>query len=113
MRRGFGGRMPGRRAEMDATVPILREVTAEAASTVEANDPAAVRALAYPIPVVAVGHEGQARCRSARAARPVLTPFDEQGGRSLLADIRDKLDGLLAGAPPDSRYAHKNARTGK
>lgn len=48
--------MAGRRAEMDATVGLGGEVTAVAAFAVEADEPTAVRALAYPVPEVGVVH---------------------------------------------------------
>ena len=48
--------MAGRCAEMEATVGRRGEVTAVAALAVEANEPTAVRALAYPVPEVGVDH---------------------------------------------------------
>ena len=57
--------MAGRCAEMEATVGRGGEVTAVAAFAVEADEPAAVRALAYPVPEVGVVHAfnvGAARC---------------------------------------------------
>jgi hypothetical protein len=57
--------MAGRCAEMNATVGLGGEVTAVKAFAVEANEPAAVRALAYPVPEVGVKHAvkvGAASC---------------------------------------------------
>jgi hypothetical protein len=48
--------MAGRCAEMEATVGRRGEVPAVAAFAVEANEPAAVRALAYPVPEVGAVH---------------------------------------------------------
>jgi hypothetical protein len=48
--------MAGHCAEMETTVGRRGEVTAVAAFAVEANEPAAVRAPAYPVPEVGVVH---------------------------------------------------------
>jgi hypothetical protein len=48
--------MAGRWAEAETTVLLGGEVTAVATFAVEAYEPAAVRALAYPVPEVGLVH---------------------------------------------------------
>lgn len=57
--------MAGRRTEAEATVRSGGEMPAEAALAVEADAPAAVRAIAYPVPKVGGVHAcnvGAAEC---------------------------------------------------
>ena len=48
--------MAGRCAEADATVRLGGEMTAVTAFAVQANAPAALRAVAYPVPEVGAMH---------------------------------------------------------
>jgi hypothetical protein len=48
--------MTGRCTKMESTVGLGGEVTAVATFAVEANEPAAVRTLAHPVPEVGVVH---------------------------------------------------------